>query len=58
MGTSAPVVKTQEVPIVEPYVPPKRLPGVDPSRIIPFSPFVRDPERVSEPVRRSDGKSL
>lgn len=52
MGTSAPVRKTHDIPIVEPEKPVLPLPAPDPERIVtPFEP-VREPEKV--PVRRRE----
>jgi len=54
MGTSAPVRKEYDIPIVEPYRPsvgPELLPEPDPERIVaPFVPFVPVKQPVRQPV--------
>lgn len=52
MGTSAPMRREYDIPIIEPYRPlavPKSLPQPNPERWIPVTPAVRpvrQPERV------------
>jgi len=53
MGTSAPVRRTEHIPITEKPRKPAALPAPDPERVV--SPFVPVPEREPEKVRRSDG---
>jgi len=50
MGTSAPAIRTIDIPIVEPYRPPKQLPAPNPDTFAPdFSP-AKQPEREPVPV--------
>ncbi len=53
MGTSQPVRKTHDIPIVEPEKPILPLPEPDPSKIITINPVpVKQPEQ--EPARRRE----
>lgn len=53
MGTSQPVRRTHDIPIVEPEKPILPLPEPDPSKIITVNPVpVKQPEQV--PVRRRE----
>lgn len=53
MGTSAPVRRSVDIPIVEPAPKILPLPAPDPSRIV--TPFVPIRQPVREPARRVNG---
>jgi len=52
MGTSAPAVKTHDIPITEPYQPPAQIPAANPDRWITPIP-VTVPAREPVPIRRT-----
>jgi len=55
MGSSKPIIRTHDVPITEPFHPPKALPSPDPKRFAPdYSPSsvpAKEPVRV-RPFRK------
>ncbi len=51
MGTSAPIRRSVDIPIVEPYKPTPALPAPDPSRIV--TPFIPITQPAKQPERRN-----
>ena len=56
MGTSAPAIRTHDIPITQPYIPPRQLPAPNPQRLAPDYTAVptHSPDYVTVPDRRRD----